>query len=214
MQAVSKKRSYSRYGLGLTVFAAIGWIILGLDTISKWTGLPTQERSGDLLNWAALTVEIGLAVIITGVVFFVSKKQQDQIQEVVEKQQQFLNEQKEFQEKRRTFSLNMIRSYLSLIRHEVEEYDATKLDLKSDSIPDAKSLLDYYQNVIKQELKNVTFQLTFASDVLEPYHVERIRHILEITDRYIEQRPSHDAQHHGIIGNIDLLLKELPNPPA
>lgn len=179
------------------------------------------NSSDDIKNWAAIFIEAGIAAFITGVVYYVSNKQQSRINELtkqiktmVEEQHEFFKEQKEFQEKRRDFSLNMIRSYLSLIRHEIEEYDTAKLDLKPDSIPDAKSLLDYYRNVIKQELKNVTFQLTFASDVLEPYHVERIRHLLEITNQYITQQPSHNAQHHGIIGNIDLLLKELPNPPA
>jgi len=176
----------------------------------------------DIKNWAAIFIEAGIAVFITGVVYYVSNKQQgtineltEQIKTMVEEQHGFFKEQKEFQEKRQNFSANMIRSYLLHLRYEIQEYDTAKFDLKkSDSIPDVKSLLDYYQNIIKQELKNVTFQLTFASDVLEPCHVENIRRLLEITDQYIKQNPSHNSHHHGIMSNIDLLLKELPNPPV
>jgi hypothetical protein len=152
------------------------------------------------------------------VVYYVSNKQQGKINELtkqikimVENQQKFLNEQKEFQERRKVFSINMIRTSLIQLRHLVEEYDITKVSVKS-IIPEAKSLLISYQKIIKQDLKNMTFQLTFSADILEPYHVEKIRHLLEITDQYIECKPLHSAQHQGIFDNIDQLLNELPNP--
>jgi hypothetical protein len=175
----------------------------------------------DIKNWAAIFIEAGIAVFITGVVYYVSNKQQSRINELtkqiktmVETQQEFLKEQKEFQEKRRSFFHNMIRAYLSIIRHEIEEYDIVKMNLGMNLIPNDQNLLKSKCDSIEQDLKNITFQLTFASDVLEPHHVEGIRHLLAITDQYVKQQPSHNAQHHGIIGNIDLLLEELPNPPV
>ena len=60
----------------------------------------------DLQNWAAIFVEAGIAVFITGVVYYVSNKQQGKINELtkqikimVEEQHEFFKEQKNLKRK-------------------------------------------------------------------------------------------------------------------
>lgn len=205
----------------LLFIIAAGSVVYVIQTVLVRHELAnSKDYQPDLLNVTTLAAEIIFGIFIALVVYVYSKrmheenqKQQAQIEEMMKKQQEFLNEQKEFQENRKIFSINMIRSHLLQLRSVVEEYDVAKASVES-IIPDAKDLVNYYENTIKQDLKNMTFQLTFSADVLEAHHVEAIRHILEITDQYITNKPPHSAKHHGIIGNIDSLLSNLPDYPA
>lgn len=64
------------------------------------------NSSDDIKNWAAIFIEAGIAVFITGVVYYVSNKQQSgineltkQIKTMVEEQHDFFKEQKNFKKK-------------------------------------------------------------------------------------------------------------------
>ncbi|WP_268543679.1 hypothetical protein [Candidatus Nitrosotenuis cloacae] len=215
---VRKSKDERNRTIVMCFLAAISVILMSVGII-----IPHDPNTpDDIKNWAAIFIEAGIAVFITGVVYYVSNKQQGKINELtiqiktmLETQQKSLEEQKEFHNRRQDFAFSVIRSYLPEILAQVQEYDEIKQNLQRISDNDQKETLNFKRDSIKQNLKNITFQLTFAADVLEPHYVESIRHVLEITDQYVTQ-PSlpHDAKHHGIIGNINVLLTELPNPPV
>jgi len=162
----------------------------------------------DIPNWFALVIEIAIGGALATIFFIRQQKQGNRLQKVIYESEQF-------RKRRHDFSVNIMRSYLPEIHGLIDSIEEHKQVLKNNVTDNrAKELINMNLNYLKQNLKNITYQLTFSADVLEPHHVEAIRHLLEITDQYAKLPLDFDAKHHvpGIKANLDALLKELPNP--
>lgn len=86
--------------------AGLGFIVSGISTPGYIASSNDPNPSDDLKNWSTLLIEIGVAIYITGVVYYVSNKQQSRINEltkqiktIVEEQHGFFKEQKNFKKK-------------------------------------------------------------------------------------------------------------------
>lgn len=87
-----KKRSERNRTIVLWILGAtaIGLIAIGIIA-------PRDPNStNDLQNWAAIFVEAGIAVFITGVIYYVSNKQQSRISELTKQIKTMIEEQHEF----------------------------------------------------------------------------------------------------------------------
>lgn len=99
---IGKSKDERNRTIVMCFFAAIAVILMSVGII-----IPHDPSApDDIKNWAAIFIEAGIAVFITGVVYYVSNKQQgtinkltEQIKTMVEEQHEFLKEQKNFKKK-------------------------------------------------------------------------------------------------------------------
>lgn len=183
-----------------------------------------EEMIFDFLNWQTMILELIIAGIVAFWFFWKQKQQGDKVENLVieirqleENQQKFIQEQKKFQEKRRDFSIGVIRSHIADIDAMIFSIEYFKDEIRTNpSDKEVKELLELDFGFLKADLKNIMSQLTFSADVLEPHHVENIRHLVEITEQYLKIPVKEDAKprYDGIVANAKTLLNDLPNPPV
>lgn len=168
-----------------------------------------MDKSGDLQNWAALVIEIGIGIIITFTVYFTQKNQQDRLQKIIDEQEKFRKEQHDF-------AIHRTRSYLGSLYSAIDAL--MKLDI-DPNIPENKEmdfLLDFKNQMVTQ-LEHIVNQ---SGTILEQDYLQRLTDIIELSR--INPKPDEtdeglfyldDSHCQGILSQIDDTLKIIPNPP-
>lgn len=168
----------------------------------------TLDPNCDIPNWLTMLIELSIGGGIASWFFWKQKQQGDKLQKIID-------EQKKFRETKYKFSVHMFRSYLPYLWNMVDSREVLKEILRKDPEEvDSKNKLQENLEMLKDDLEALQFQLTLAGDVLEPHFIEKIRFIIESIREYLQIKSDADAKARvpGIKTNIELLLKEFPNP--
>ena len=167
----------------------------------------------DILNWQAMIIELSIAgAVAIGLSIFFYRRQEKERKRI----DSIIIEQDKSKKTRQDFSINVIRSYLPDIEYLINECEQKKKELLENlkqGRPISNILADNLE-FLKNDLKNLKFQVSISADVLEPHHVEEMRHLIETIEEYSKFDLDFDAKPNvaGIIANIKSILLNWPNP--
>lgn len=167
----------------------------------------------DILNWQAMIIELTIAgAVAIGLSIFFYRRQEKERKRI----DSIIIEQEKSKKTRQDFSINVIRSYLSDIEYLINEREQKKKELLENlkqGRPISNILADNLE-FLKNNLKNLKFQVSISADVLEPHYVEEMRHLIEIIEEYSKLHLDFDAKSNvvGIIATVKSILLNWPNP--